>query len=135
LPRYHCLLAETYLAGERYNEGLAQVSLALKTAAQTGVRYSDALIYHLRALFLVHVKGVNSNDVEADLKTAIQIAQSQSAKGLELPAVVSLARLWRDQGRSTEARDLLAPIYGWFTEGFDTRNLKEAKTLLDELSN
>jgi class 3 adenylate cyclase/predicted ATPase len=134
LTRNHCLLAETYLAGERYTEGLAQVSLALKAAEQAGVRYNDALIYHLRALFLVHVEGMNSNNADADLKTAIQIAQAQSAKGLELPAAVSLARLWRDQGKVREARELLAPVYGWFTEGFDTRDLKEAKALLEELA-
>ena len=134
LQRNHCLLAETYLTGERYTEGLAQVSLALKAAEQTGVRYNDALIHHLRALFLVHVEGMNSNNVEADLKTAIKIAQAQTAKGLELPAAVSLARLWRDQGKVQQARELLAPVYGWFTEGFDTRDLKEAKALLEELA-
>ena len=93
LPRSHYLLAETYLAGGRYTEGLAQVSLALEAAEQTGVRYNDALIYRLRALFLVHVEEMNGNNVEADLKTAIQIAQAQTAKGLELPAAVSLAPL------------------------------------------
>jgi predicted ATPase len=103
LPRNYCLLAETYLAGERYTEGLAQVSLALKAAEQTGVRYNDALMYHLRALLLVHVEGMNSNNVEADLKTAIQIARAQTAKGLELSAAVSLARLWRDQGKVQQA--------------------------------
>ena len=111
-----------------------QVSLALKAAEQTGVRYNDALIYHLRALSLVHIEGMNSDNVEADSKTAIQIAQAQSAKGLELPAAVSLARLWRSQGKVQQARELLAPVYGWFAEGFDTRDLKEAKALLEELS-
>ena len=101
-----------------------QVSLALKAAEQTGVRYNDALIYHLRALSLVHIEGMNSDNVEADSKTAIQIAQAQSAKGLELPAAVSLARLWRSQGKVQQARELLAPVYGWFSEGFDTRDLK-----------
>jgi predicted ATPase len=65
---------------------------------------------------------------------ALDIAKEQEAKLWELRAAVSLARLRRDQGRRAEARDLLAPIYGWFTEGFDTRDLKEAKTLLDKLS-
>jgi len=65
---------------------------------------------------------------------AIDIARRQSAKTWELRAATSLARLWRDQGKRAEVRDLLAPIYGWFTEGFDTLDLKEAKTLLDELA-
>jgi predicted ATPase len=134
LPRNHCLLAEACLAGERYTEGLAQVSLAVNAAEQTGIRYSDALIYHLRALCLIHIEGMNSNNVEADLKTAIKIAQAQTAKGLELPAAVSLARLWRDQGKPQQAHELLAPVYGWFTEGFDALDLKEAKALLEELA-
>jgi predicted ATPase len=66
--------------------------------------------------------------------TALAVARQQNAKSLELRASVSLARLWRDQGKRTEARDLLAPIYGWFTEGFDTLDLKEATALLDELA-
>ncbi len=65
---------------------------------------------------------------------SIDIAQSQSAKSWELRAATRLARLWHSQGKTTEARDLLAPVYGWFTEGFDTADLKEAKALLDELS-
>ena len=68
------------------------------------------------------------------VREAIAVAQHQSAKLFELRASISLARLWRDQGRRTEARDLLAPVYGWFTEGFDTLDLKEAKALLGELA-
>jgi len=70
---------------------------------------------------------------EASLHQAIAVARRQSAKLWELRASTSLARLWRDQGKRTEARDLLAPIYGWFTEGFDTPVLQDAKALLDEL--
>jgi predicted ATPase len=65
---------------------------------------------------------------------AIKTAREQSARSLELRAATSLARLWRDQGKRDEARHLLAPVYGWFTEGFDTRDLKEAKALLDEVA-
>ena len=67
------------------------------------------------------------------LQQAIRIAQAQQAKSLELRAATSLARLWGEQGRRAEARDLLAPVYGWFTEGFDTADLKEAKALLDRV--
>ena len=70
---------------------------------------------------------------EASLDQAIAVARRQSAKLWELRASTSLARLWRDQGKRTEARDLLAPIYGWFTEGLDTPVLQDAKALLDEL--
>jgi predicted ATPase len=65
--------------------------------------------------------------------TALSVACQQQAKSFELRAAMSLARLWRDQGKAQQARELLAPVYGWFTEGFDTRDLKEAKALLDEL--
>ena len=65
---------------------------------------------------------------------ALTVARQQQAKSWELRAAMSLARLWRDQGKVRQARDLLAPVYGWFTEGFDTRDLKEAKALLEELA-
>jgi predicted ATPase len=71
---------------------------------------------------------------EEDFLDAITMAQRISAKAWELRAAMSMARLWRDQGKSQQARELLAPVYGWFTEGFDTLDLKEAKALLDELS-
>jgi predicted ATPase len=71
---------------------------------------------------------------EADFRGAIALAQEMSARAWELRAATSLAWLWRDQGRPAEARDLLAPVYGWFTEGFDTPDLKQAKSLLDQIS-
>jgi predicted ATPase len=71
---------------------------------------------------------------QVSLRQAIRIAQAQQAKSLELRAARDLARLWGEQGRRAEARDLLAPVYGWFTEGFDTPDLKEAKALLAELT-
>jgi predicted ATPase len=70
---------------------------------------------------------------EAYFERALAVARTQQAKSWELRAATSLARLWRDQGKRDQARDLLAPIYGWFTEGFDTVDLKQAKTLLEEL--
>jgi predicted ATPase len=70
---------------------------------------------------------------EAYFERAFAVARQQQTKSWELRAAVSLARLWRDQGKVQQARDLLAPVYGWFTEGFDTRDLKEAKVLLEEL--
>jgi predicted ATPase len=76
----------------------------------------------------------NADAAEASLRRALEVAEPQCAKGWGLRAATSLARLWRDQGRRDEARNLLAPIYGWFTEGFDTRDLKDAKALLDGLS-
>ena len=75
----------------------------------------------------------NGEQAERSFLRAIEVARRQRAKTAELRAATSLARLWRDQGKRAEARDLLAPVYGWFTEGFDTADLKDAKALLDEL--
>jgi predicted ATPase len=84
----------------------------------------------------VALMGPENDDVkaEAHFERALAIARQQQAKSWELRASMSLARLWRDQGKVSEARELLAPVYGWFTEGFDTRDLKEAKALLAELA-
>ena len=86
-------------------------------------------LYHLRAELLLHLHGTGDAAVEASLREAIAVAQRQ--EGWELPATTSLARLWVDCGRRSEARDLLAPIYGWFTEGFGTADLQEARALLE----
>ena len=72
-------------------------------------------------------------EAEACFQRALMIAREQGAKALELEAALDLARLWRDRGKRADARDLVAPVYGWFTEGFDTKDLKEAKALLDDL--
>jgi predicted ATPase len=82
---------------------------------------------------LKHERG-NTAPAEEAFLTAIAIAQQQKARSFELRAAMSMARLWRDQGKRDEARALLAPVYGWFTEGFDTLDLKEAKAPLDELA-
>jgi predicted ATPase len=78
--------------------------------------------------------GGTLSEAEMAIEKAIDVARRQKAKSWELRAAMSMARLWRDQGKRVEARDLLAPIYGWFAEGFDTRDLKEAKALLATLA-
>jgi predicted ATPase len=88
----------------------------------------------VRASLLAHLGRSNVQAAETSLQLGITVSRTQGARGWELRASTSLARLWRDQGKRTEARDLLAPIYGRFTEGFDTPDLKEAKELLDALS-
>jgi predicted ATPase len=99
---------------------------------RTQAKYYEAEMHRVRGeLFLsMHDDGA----AEASFRKAINVAQHQSAKTWELRAAMSLARLWRDQGKTVEARELLAPVYGWFTEGFDTRDLKDAKALLSMLS-
>jgi len=133
LPHGICLLAESHLVGGRTAEGLECVAQALAIAADTGEYWSVARLHQLRAQLLLQMHGCEHESAEAHLHTAIGTARAQGARGLELCAATSLARLWRDQGKHTKAHDLLAPVYGWFTEGFDTPDLKEAKALLEQL--
>src|SRR5690606_13498742 len=88
----------------------------------------------LRGEILLLSTDADPDEAEACLQTALAVARHQEARSLELRAAMSLARLWRRQGKTDEARALLAPIYDWFTEGFDTPDLKDAKDLLDELA-
>src|SRR5262249_51456920 len=88
----------------------------------------------LKGELLLQQNSANQADAETCFHHALDIARSQQAKSLELRATTSLARLWQQQGKRQEAHDLLASVYNWFTEGFDTADLKDAKTLLDELS-
>ncbi|MGB7952289.1 MAG: hypothetical protein WCH75_31780, partial [Candidatus Binatia bacterium] len=104
----------------------------LEIASTTGEHGWDAELHRLVGTVLLAENKLNEG--EASLQQAIRIAQAQQAKSLELRAARDLARLWGEQGRRTEARDLVAAVYGWFTEGFDTADLKEAKTLLDQLA-
>ena len=93
-----------------------------------------AELHRLQGEVLLGMSDGSRERAEACFRCGLQIARDQKAKSLELRAATSLARLWRDQGKSTEARALLAPVYGWFTEGFDTLDLVEARALLDELA-
>jgi predicted ATPase len=102
-------------------------------AVQTGEHWTDSLLHRIRGEILLRREPVNVAAAEEAFQIAITIARQQTARSFELRAAMSLARLWRDQGRPQQARELLAPVYGWFTEGFDTRDLKEAKALLEEL--
>jgi predicted ATPase len=96
-------------------------------------RWWEAEIYRLRGALLLRRSKAKQAEAETWFRRALDVACRQQAKSLELRAATSLARLWRDQGKHAEARELLAPIYGWFTEGFDTSDLKDARKLFDEL--
>jgi class 3 adenylate cyclase/predicted ATPase len=130
---YLGLLAQTCERADQTDEALDLIDTALATADRMGERWFEAELHRLQGEWLAAHRRKERQRSEACFHRAIDVAQSQDAKMFELRASTSLARLWRDQGIRTEARDLLAPIYGWFTEGFDTRDLKEAKALLDEL--
>ena len=115
-------------------EGLTVLDEALTAAHKTGMRYYEAELYRLRDELLLALSAENHTEVETCLRQALDVARCQKAKSLELRAAMSLSRLWQKQGEKEEARRLLAPIYDWFAEGFETADLKEAKALLEGLS-
>src|SRR5215468_8941144 len=96
--------------------------------------YSAAEVYRVQGELLLLQATPDASQAEMSFHHALDVARRQQAKSLELRAAMSLARLWQHQGKRAEARDLLAPVYGWFTEGFDTADLQEARALLDELA-
>jgi predicted ATPase len=133
-PLFLALLAEAYGGIGQIEEGLNVLAEALAAAEKTGGRFYEAELYRLKGELLVARAAELNAEAEACFQQALDIARRQQAKSLELRAAMSLSRLWQLQGRRQEARALLAPIYGWFTEGFDTADLKEAKELIEELS-
>jgi predicted ATPase len=110
------------------------VTEALRSAIQTDCRPYEAELHRIKGELLLAQAPENDRQAEACFRNALKVARGQSAKTLELRAAMSMSRLWRNQGKRDEARELLGAIYGWFTEGFDTADLKAAKTLLDELA-
>src|SRR5450631_386167 len=106
---------------------------ALSRIGHTGERWWEAEAHRVMGDLLLQRSPGALNAAQNSYRQAIEQARQQNAKSLELRATTSLGRLWRDQSKRTEARDLLAPVYGWFTEGFDTPDLREAKALLIEL--
>jgi predicted ATPase len=130
------LLAEAYGKHGQAAEGLRMVAEVLARAEKTGHRMWEAELHRLKGELLLKAEGGGRDTAltaEECFHQALDIARHQEAKSLELRAATSLSRLWQQQGKRDEARALLAPIYGWFTEGFDTTDLQEAKVLLDEL--
>jgi predicted ATPase len=117
----------------RSTRGWNVLAEALATAEAGGARGADAELHRLRGELLRRLPSPEWPEVEACFRTALAIAREQGTRGFEMRAAVSLAHLLSGQGRQEEARDLLGPIYDWFTEGFDTEDLKEAKALLERL--
>ena len=126
-------LAEAYGKAGQVEEGLAALAETLAVVNRTGERFYEAEAHRLQGE-LLRMQGADLGEVEACFRQAIQVARQQQAKSWELRAVMSLCRLWQEQGKREEARQMLAEIYGWFTEGFDTPDLREARVLLEELS-
>jgi class 3 adenylate cyclase/predicted ATPase len=135
LPYMLAQLAETYGSLGQSSAGFSILAEALALVETTGERWWEAELSRLQGELLLAQAGIppSVGEAEAWMQHALAIARHQQAKSLELRAAMSLSRLWQQQGKRDEARELLAPVYGWFTEGFDTADLQEAKALLDKL--
>jgi predicted ATPase len=131
---YHiALLARACEIAGQIEECVSLLDDAFQIVARNGTRWLEAELYRHKGQLLLRQQG-NSETAEELFRKALSVAEQQGAKLWELRTAVSLAQLRRDRGRKAEARDLLTPVYAWFTEGFDTADLKHAKALLDELS-
>ena len=131
IPQFIAFLAAAYQIAGEAAEALTLLEDALKVVERTGERWFAAELNRLKGELLLHWE--HSEAAEELYRKALSIAKQQEAKLWELRAATSLARLWYDQGKRAEARDLLAPVYDWFSAGFDTPALKEAKALLEDL--
>jgi predicted ATPase len=117
-----------------FDHARRRIGEAMTVAETTGERWCEADIYRTAGEIALKSPEPDTAKAQGYFKRALAVARAQQAKSWELRAAMSMSRLWRDHGKPKEARDLLAPVYDWFTEGFDTLDLKEAKALLDELS-
>ena len=139
VPLFLGALAQGYGQGGQTKEGLAVLAQALAMVEKNDERWSEAELYRLKGALTLQqskVQGPKSKVEEAEecFHKAVEIARNQQAKSLELRAVMSMSRLWQQQGKQKEAHQMLSEVYNWFTEGFDTADLKDAQALLDELS-
>jgi predicted ATPase len=133
VPFYLGLMADLHQRAGRATETLHLLHAALAQVEETGECWFESELHRLKGEALLVLSPDRAGKAEVLYQQALAVAQNQSARVWELRAATSLARLWRDQGRRAKARDLLTPVYGWFTEGFETADLKDAKALLEEL--
>jgi predicted ATPase len=134
LPYFLTLLAETYGAASQPDAGLRFLDEAHAVMDNTQERFYEAEVHRVQGVLVLAQAADQHAQAETCFQHALDVAHRQQAKSLELRAAMSLARLWQQHGKRAEAHELLAPVYGWFTEGFDTADLQEAKALLDELT-
>jgi tetratricopeptide (TPR) repeat protein len=127
-------LAIAYADLGQFDNAWRCIDEAMAATKITKEKIFEAEVYRITGEISLKSPELDAVKAEAYFERALAVARQQQAKSWELRAAMSMARLWRDQGKRAEARDLLAPVYGWFTEGFDTLDLKEAKALLNELS-
>jgi predicted ATPase len=128
------MLANCYADLGQPDDALRLVNEAKEVIERTGETWFEAHVHRIAGEIALKSPQPDATKAEACFARALAVARQQQAKSWELRAAMSMSRLWRDQGKPQQARELLAPIYGWFTEGFHTRDLKEAKALLEEIA-
>ena len=133
-PLYLWHLAMAYAELGQPDDARRCIDDAIDKVERSREKWCEAEVHRIAGEIALKPPGPDTEKAERYFDRALAGARQQQAKWWELRAAISMARLWRDQGKSQQARELLAPIYGWFTEGFDTLDLKEAKALLDELA-
>jgi predicted ATPase len=134
VPLWLSHLTRGYAELGQFDDAWRCIGKAITAVETTSERWCEAEVHRVAGEIALMSPEPEAAKAQASFERALAVARKQQAKSWELRAAMSLARLWRDQGRPQQARELLAPIYGWFTEGFDTLDLKEAKTLLEEVA-
>jgi predicted ATPase len=133
-PMHFPYLAKAYAELDRFNDAWRCIGEAMTAVETTKERWCEAEVHRTAGEIALRSPEPDAAKAEAYFERALAVARQQQARSWELRAAMSLARLWRSQGKVQQARELLAPVYGWFTEGFSTRDLKEAKALLEEMA-
>ena len=135
MPLYSSNLARAYVELGKFDDAWRCIREAITAVEATKERWCEAEVHRVAGEIALESTDTDvRRKLEPYFERALAVARQQQAKSWELRAAMSLARLWRDQGKVRQARELLAPVYGWFTEGFDTLDLKEAKALLEDLA-
>ena len=134
MPLHLSYLARAYAELGQFDNALRCTGEGITAAETAKERWHEADIHRIAGEITLLSQRPSAANAETYFERALSVARAQQAKSWELRAAMSMARMWRDQGKHQQARDLLAPVYGWFTEGFDTLDLKQAKVLLDALA-
>ena len=134
VPVYLSHLARAYADVGKFDQAWRCIGEAIAAIETAKERWWEAEVNRIAGEIALKSPAPDAAKAQVYFERALAVARQQQAKSFELRAAMSLARLWRDQGKLQQARELLAPVYGWFTEGFDTRDLKEAKALLEQLA-
>jgi len=134
IPSYLSYLAGAHAELRQFDNAARCIGEAMTTLETTKERWHEAEVNRIAGEIALLPPESDIAKAEAYFERALAVAREQQARSWELRAAMSMARLWRDQGKPQQALELLAPVYGWFTEGFDTRDLKDAKALLAEMS-